>query len=357
MWRLTALFILTSLIFLPSTGYSQWDLFEHRYEYKLDDVLDADRFVQKDGYWEGYREDRLEGYVFLSPEWTAKLLGYSGKHMETLIGMDTNGILTGVRLLFHSEPIVLIGLKEKNYQKFLEQYPGKDIRRDLSLGKGISMDSITGATVTAVIQNAIVLRSARRVASLTGTIEYARGEKRGIKDKYSKLSWKELLDTGAIRNISVSYKELGLEGSGAYIDLFFGVATVPSIGRNILGDRLYNETVGRLDEGESVIFVLSRGEGSFKGSGFARGGVFDRMNMEQEDRVYVFSERDYRILTDVEAEGAPEMREGGLFKVRGDDFDPTNPFKFNFILPYRERAKKEFRYFSSDGKIPDRFLE
>ncbi|GAF87404.1 unnamed protein product, partial [marine sediment metagenome] len=213
-----------------------------------------------------------------------------GKYMETLIGFDTDGIITGIRLLFHSEPIVLIGLKEKNYQTFLKQYPGKNIKEDYSIGKGISMDAVTGATVTVVVQNAIIFRSARKVATEAGMIEYAKGTKRRISKKFTELSWEELIKSGAIKNIRVNSRELGLEGKGAYLDLYFGIVTVPSIGRNVLGDKMFKETVNRLGKGESAIFIFSRGKGSFKGSGFARGGIFERFSIEQQDRGYAFKD-------------------------------------------------------------------
>ena len=352
-----ALLILFFIFCCPITGYSQWEFFEHRYKYKLEDVLQASEFVEKKGYWEGYRDDELVGYVFLSKEWTEKLVGYSGKHLETLIGMDTKGVITGVKIIFHSEPIVLIGLKEKNYQKFIKQFPGKNIKQDLSVGKEISMDAITGATVTAIVQNAIILRSAKKVASLTGMIEFARAPKRKISQEFTKLSWKKLLDSEGIKSIVVTSKELGIEGEDAYLDLYVGIVTAPSIGRNVLGDKLYKETTERLKKGESAIFIFSRGEGSFKGSGFARGGVFERFNLTQEDRVYIFRDKDYGILTDIKAKGAPAIKEGGLFIVREKDFEPAAPFKFNLVLPYRVKGKKEFQSFSVDYKIPDRFLE
>jgi NosR/NirI family nitrous oxide reductase transcriptional regulator len=332
-------------------------MFEHRYDYKPGDVLQASEFIEKKGYWEGYRDNKLVGYVFLSKEWTEKLIGYSGKHMETLIGMDRDGIITGVKLLFHSEPIVLIGLKEKNYLDFLEQYPGKNMRQTLTVGKGLSMDAITGATVTAVVQNAIIFRSAMKVASQTGMIEFAEDTKRKISKDFTMLSWKELLNSGAIKNIRVTSKELGQEGKDNYLDLYFGIATVPSIGRNVLGDKLFKETTGRLEKGESAIFVFSRGTGSFKGSGFARGGMFERFNIEQQARGYSFRDRDYRSLNDIKAKDAPAIKEGGLFIIRGEDFNEGGQFKFNLVLPYRIGGKKEFKSFSIEYKIPDRFLE
>ncbi len=314
-------------------------------------------FVKKKGYWEGYRGNEVAGYVFLSKEWTEKLIGYSGKHMETLIGMDKDGVITGVKVLFHSEPIVLIGLKEKNYLEFLKQYPGKNIRQDFAIGKGITLDAVTGATVTAVVQNAIIFRSARKVAYRTGMLEYAKITKRKISKKFTELSWKELLNSGGVKNIRVTSKELGIEGEDIYLDLYFGVVTVPSIGRNVVGDKLFKETIDKLRKGESAIFVVSKGEGSFKGSGFARGGIFERFGIEQQDRGYAFKDRDYSYLTEIRAEDAPSIKEGGLFIIRGDDFQAASPFKFSIVLPYRIGGKKEFKSFSADYKIPERFLE
>lgn len=351
--------ILFFLLSSPMTGLSQWKFFEHRYKYKLNDVLKADRFIEKQGYWEGYSDGRLVGYVFLSKDWTGKLIGYSGKHMETLIGMDTSGILTGVKLIFHSEPIVLIGLKDENYLDFMKQYAGKDIKKNLLISTDISMDAITGATVTAVVQNAIILESARMVASKTGTMRVAviEKEERGISKIYKPLKWKDLINSGSIKNISVSFADLGLKEKGEYLDLYFGLLTPPSIGKNVLGDKLYSEIINSLKKGETPIFIFSRGEGSFKGTGFARGGIFDRFNITQEENVYILRDIDYSSVTDIMAEGAPRMREGGIFIIRSDDFEQTMPFVFNLVLPYRIDGKREFKSFSQEYRLPEEFLQ
>lgn len=353
----TALLVLAAVFFFASTGFGQWGLFEHRYDYKLGEVLEADRFVEKEGYWEGHRQGFLVGYVLLSKEWTSNLVGYSGKHMETLVGMDTNGVITGVKLIFHSEPIVLIGLKEKNYLTFLTQYTGKDIKQEFTLGEGVSMDAVTGATVTAVVQNAIILRSARKAAAKAGLIRAVVRERRRINGILQVLSWDDLLERGAVKNLTITSRDLGRADDDVYLDLYFGVVTVPSIGSNVLGEKLYKETIDRLEKGETAIFVFSRGEGSFKGSGFARGGIFDRFNIGQGENTYFFKDKDYRILTGINAQNAPSIREGGLFIVRDEGFDPTSPYIFNLVLPHRDGGKKEFRSFQAKGGIPDSFLE
>ncbi len=357
MKKILLLFLFFCLSY-PLTGHtSHWKFFEHRYKYKLEDVIDAEKFIKKDGYWEGYRDDKLVGYVFLSQDWTKDLVGYAAKHMETLIGMDTKGMITGVKLLFHSEPIVLIGLKEKQYLKFMEQYKDKDIKKTLSIGKQISMDAITGATITALVQNAIVTGSARKVASKTGMLQFAKGISRKISKIYNTQTWKELQDSKAIGNIAVNNKELGFKGDDIYIDLYFAIIDPPSIGINLLGDRRYKETKEKAKDGKSAILVASRGKGSFKGKAFARGGIFDRFSIEQEDRMYVFRDIDYRILTKIKAKGAPSTREGGVFIIKGEGFDPTKPFKFVLTLPYRVGFDMKFKSFSREYVIPDRFLE
>jgi NosR/NirI family nitrous oxide reductase transcriptional regulator len=345
------LILLSALVLVsafPLSGYSdQWKFFEHRYDYKLEDVLQAKRFVQKKGYWEGYKDDKFVGYVFISKDWTKKLIGYSGKHLETLIGIDINGTITGVKLIFHSEPIVLIGLKEEHYLDFIKQYKGKNIKNPLSVGREISMDAITGATVTAVVQNSIILETARKVAAESGMIKIAKGKGRKISQKYATLSWDELKKSGAVKNLAVTSKELGLEGDDVYLDLYVGVVTPSSIGKNLLGDNLYNDIMSRIKNGGSAIAIVSRGKGSFKGTGFVRGGVFDRFNIEQGAKVYMLTDKDYRVLSDLHAKGAPAINEGGIFILKDKDFDPTEQFKFNLVLPYRVSVtKKEFKSFS-----------
>ncbi|MEW6410439.1 MAG: FMN-binding protein [Nitrospirota bacterium] len=342
----------------PLKGFGQWKFFEHRYSYKLEDVLHASKFLPKKGYWEGYRNNKLVGYVFISKDWTTKLVGYSGKHLETLIGMDTNGNITGVKLIFHSEPIVLIGLKEENYLDFIKQYKGKSIKNPMSVGREVSMDAITGATVTAVVQNSIILESARKVADVAGMIKVAKGRGHNLSQKYAALTWDELKKSVAIKNLIITYRDLGLEGEDPYLDLYIGVVTPPSIGRNLLGNTLYRDVMGRLKSGESAVAVFSRGKGSFKGTGFVRGGVFDRFNIEQGARVYMLTDKDYRVLSDLHAKGAPSINEGGIFIIRDRDFDPTESFKLNLVLPYRVSVtKREFKSFYLDYEIPERFIE
>ncbi len=77
----------------------------------------ATRFSQRKGqppYIEAYGKegsegDRLLGYVMLSTDIT-DTPAYSGKPVVTLIGMDKAGRFVGIKVLKHSEPILLLGI-------------------------------------------------------------------------------------------------------------------------------------------------------------------------------------------------------------------------------------------------------
>jgi len=355
----TIILLMMILIFIPTIVIaSQFAMFEHRYTYKPNEVLDADNFKEKTKYWEGYKNGKLVGYVVLSKDWTLKHVGYSGKHMETLIGIDLAGKITGVKILFHSEPIMLIGLDEKRYNSFINQYIGKDVTKNLSIGKEITMDAITGATVTGVVQNAIISETSKRLAYVTGLIKFDKSEvKRVIKDDSMELTWDELISTGAVKNIKVTNKDLGLEGNDLFIDLNFGLVTPKAIGENILGKDGYSEVISKKNEGYPAIFVISDGAGEFKGSGYVRGGIFDRISLEQNGVVFQFSDRDYKILSEIKAKGSGKVKEGGVFIIRSKDFDPTLPFKFKLVAAYRQGTFKKFESFVTDYTLPDKFLK
>ena len=57
---------------------------------------------------------------------------------------------------------------------------------------------------------------------------------------------------------------------------------------------------------------------SFKGSGYVRGGIFDRVEIVQHDAGFRFRDRDHQRLADIAAEGAPALREVALFVVPQD---------------------------------------
>ena len=165
----------------PGPAWAQSPFGEQRYEYELTDVLPgASVFDRVETHWRGYASDsraELVGYAFLTDD-LVDVPGYSGETMNTLVGMDTAGVITGIQIVRHSEPIVLIGLSEATIHEFTRQYQGKRITDRILISDDpqpgyVVVDAITGATVTAVAENATILEAGRLVGRTEGIVTAA----------------------------------------------------------------------------------------------------------------------------------------------------------------------------------------
>ncbi len=314
----------------------------------------------------GEKNDRkLIGYVFLSTD-IVDIPAYSGKPVVTLIGMDTKGIVTGVRVLRHSEPILLLGIPEEELTKFVKQYLGKFVGSKIEVGAGrpdqgvIGLDAITGATVTVIAENQVVLRSGLAVAKQVGIIEptiLPQAKFRPIEDK---LDWDGLAKEGGIQRIKVSTEAVGMPRSDLpYIDMYFGYLNAPVVGRSVLGDAVYESLMSRLKPNEHAIFIIASGVESFKGSGFVRGGIYDRVQVAQGIDTLTFRDLDYLNLYDIKAAGAPAYRESAIFIIRSSTFSAAYPWSLVFLANKMDRQTRvrTFVNFDQEYWLPSRYLE
>ena len=120
-----------------------------------------------------YREHVLIGYLFLTDQ-ILPIPGYSGKPITTLVGLDARGVITGVKILHHQEPILAVGVRPEHLQRFIDQFAGISAAQRVQVGgtrEGyVSIDAISGATITTMVLNAAITRSAHRVAESRGLI-------------------------------------------------------------------------------------------------------------------------------------------------------------------------------------------
>jgi len=330
----------------------------------------ATSFSERKGeppYVEAYRGEVLAGYVMLSTDIT-DTPAYSGKPVVTLIGMDTNGRFVGVKVLKHSEPILLLGIPESALTKFNDQYLGKSVADKLEIGRGgeadvVALDAISGATVTVIAQNQVMMASGQAVARQTGILPPAQRPPAKFAVRNDRPSWEQLVAEGSVQRLVVQPRQLGLEGAGApspFIALWFGGLDHPDIGRALLGEAGWRDLQSRLKPHESAIFVVRTGAAeSFKGSGFVRGGLYDRVHLRQGSDSYTFRDLDYVNLYGLQAVGAPTVTESAIFIVRGKGFSQAHPWKLAFLGNRVDRATgtRSFARFDSEVWLPDARLE
>jgi polyferredoxin len=118
-----------------------------------------------------YRGKDLLGYVFLTFD-VVRIPAYSGRPINTLVGFDLSGRITGVQIVGHEEPILLAGISENQLQRFVAQYRDKGVFDRISVGGTraghVTIDTISGATVTVMVENATLMQSVRKVALARG---------------------------------------------------------------------------------------------------------------------------------------------------------------------------------------------
>ena len=147
-----------------------------------------------------YQLNELLGYTFESDDFT-QFIGFSGQTINLLIGLDTKGIITGIKVLNHNEPIFLHGLGEEAMFSFIAQYPGHSIKerfiinsREQHSAENTYFDGVTRATISVLVINDTIIASALAVArqKLDG---FLTAHPHQIKqDFYHPLTFKQLLE-------------------------------------------------------------------------------------------------------------------------------------------------------------------
>ena len=230
------------------------------------------------------------GYVFLNTDFHGAI-GYSGKPIKILIGMDTKGRVTGAKMVEHSEPIVLAGIPEHKIVSFIDGYKDLDVIEMMTSGASSTppVDIVSGATVTVLVIDDSIRLSAQRAARAIGIGGLPLAERpRGVRTldtSSAKVSdWLTLVGDGSVRRLkltvgdintafektgnakAISKPEPGAEND-LFIDLFAASLAVPSIALSLLGEAEYANLQRKLKEGEQAFLFMGNGSVLLQGLG------------------------------------------------------------------------------------------
>ncbi|PRY24525.1 NosR/NirI family nitrous oxide reductase transcriptional regulator [Aliiruegeria haliotis] len=318
-------------------------------------------------------------WAFLTSDFVGTT-GYSGKPIHVVAAIDNDAVLTGVQLVKHSEPIVLIGIPDSKVKALTQSYAGLDLKAEVEeYGSAHDLDIISGATVTIMVIDDSIVRGGIKVAralGLGGLVPEVTGPKRELDMSMTETAdWGTLSGDGSIRRLTLDVGQVNaaFEATGderaikrpergdsddTFIDMHMALVSVPTIGRSLLGDNEYKNLVEWLEEGEHAILVLGRGTYSFKGSGYVRGGIFDRIQLIQGDSSARFFDKQHRRLGDLAAPGGPSFKELDLFKIPADmEFDPAEPFTLQLLVQRSVGAlERVFLTFDLGYTLPERYL-
>jgi NosR/NirI family nitrous oxide reductase transcriptional regulator len=321
------------------------------------------------------------GWAYIASDFVSTT-GYSGKPIHTMVALNDAAQVIGVELVKHSEPIVLIGIPDSKVKALVANYRGLDLVAEATAGgTGHKLDIISGATVTIMVIDDSITRSGIKVARALGLggLEVANeptGPQFEIDPEAAAASdWMTLEGDGSLRRLSLDVgqintafaamedpraaaRPLSEPAKTTFIDMQAALVSAPGIAQSLLGSAEADNLAKWLQPGDHAVAIFGRGLYSFKGSGYVRGGIFDRIVLIQNDISVRFRDKMHRRINSVGAEGAPAFNEADLFKIPADTgFDPSQPFRIQ-LLVHRDvgAIEKVFTTFDLGYQLPQHYL-
>lgn len=305
-----------------------------------------------------YHDKNVIGYAFETND-VVNIAAYSGKPVNVLVAINIEGEIKVTQVLEHHEPILLVGIPEQRLFDFADQLLGSHVSEHIIVGQsdkeGVrSVDSLSGATVTVMVVNEAIMRSAKKIAALLGIIELPKAATvlpATINiTLFDKADWQQLTGDGSIRYLELHYGEVDKAFAGTeaawkgmgegnkrkqklFTELYYAPLNIPTIGKNLLGESEFNWLMSELKPGDQAIAVMGNGDYSFRGNGFVRGGIFDRFQVQQQEKAIIFRDTDYYRINDIFIEGAPNFSEKVIFIIRDKaQFDIGAPWQIELLV-------------------------
>lgn len=320
-----------------------------------------------------YRADEVVGYVFSTYD-TIGSVGYSGKPLDVLAGVDTAGRITGAYLRSHSEPILIIGIGHDELERYVSAFRGIDLtarfrtKADDESGSGLP-DAISGATVSSAVIADSVVRAGRNVARSRGILG-DQGAARLDRETFEPMTWQALMDQGAIARLDLDHGAVAerFAGTGVtpfdvapeapFIELRAALVTPPAIGQNLLGKGAYNRLLATMASEDQAILIAANGRYSFKGTSWIRDGVFDRIQIVQGSRSIQLTRDMHGTVRSLGADDAPEFRELATFVLPASTgFDPLKPWRVDLMVTRETESGTELSaLFGLEYRLPDAYI-
>ena len=233
--------------------------------------------------------------------------GYSTTPFDVIAGVDLNGRITGAKVVFHNEPIIVHDpVRQRQLDTLLAREAGRPLRGGTN---ALPPDYVAGATISARAMRAAVLTTAGLVLRAARSRVRALRRANGARDHVPTLdrasaskSWDDLLAEGAVvqRRVTSGEVAAALANAGAagarldwplgtgddlYIEFMTALVTPPAIGGNLLGLLKFEDYKRQLPSGAHAIFVASNGPYDFLGTKYfqaSEGNRFDRLRVVQD---------------------------------------------------------------------------
>jgi NosR/NirI family transcriptional regulator, nitrous oxide reductase regulator len=337
-----------------------------------------------------FRQGRQLGYLFSTWDVTQSK-GFSNRPFVLLVGVDLGGHVAGARLVHHTEPIAILGIKDDRFHRFVESYKGHDLNAGIDivselsssvLGPGsfsqrsapgvtvaVKVDAVSRATTSSVLMSDAIVRGARIVARSRGVLTLAKAGAAHLDvDRFAPADWAQLEASGAIGHLHLSYGDIraALVAAGdpaaapgdAFLDLYVALVSPAGIGINVLGETWYAQYTAGRGIDDQLILIAANGPYSVLGKDWEHADVIAPIELVQGDKTIRISAKQIKTLPFVHARKAPDLTERALVFFAGNgDLDPTQPWQLHLLVSGEPAGgRPRFATFDLTYRIPDSYV-
>jgi NosR/NirI family nitrous oxide reductase transcriptional regulator len=345
-----------------------------------------------------YKDQDIIGYAFETHD-VVQGVGFSKRPFHILVGLNLDGILEGVRLTHHAEPIAILGRTDDDFHNYLEQFPGLDIRKGVNVviamsgsvldskkfsqrttskntGDVIEVDAVSRTTTSSVVFSDSIIRSARLIARNRGlSLEsHSAGHVLDV-DRYQPMTWPELVEDGSLSRLSLTHGDIGRafaekniappstfrswKEEEVFMEFYMALVTPAGIGINLLDQVWYDQYRAGRSIGDIMLLMLSSGNYSLTENNYNEDGIFTGIQLIQGDTTISLRADQFKELPFIHAKQRPEFNNISLFFLTPDvSLDPTQPWRAELLVTGNSPNSHEAEgvVFGIPYHIPKRFL-
>jgi len=314
-----------TLVLLPAIALAQAGLLDADITLLKKVMPDAASFSEKAGDPPVYRafgaaeqggQGELIGYLFETPDYPPEEIGYSAP-IEVLVGMDLEGILSGIEVLYYRESYKSIRGDFINSERFPNQFEGMSVSDGFRVGR--DLDGVSRATITSWATSRGIRNAARRVARnyLTDSEFVANANSGEVALQILQAqSWGEMKESGFVKEFPILLEDL------TQLNLTLAFIGNEALGELLVGpddySRAEREASNRVEDGNMLLVGIDGNASTpFRQERLAITQGDAVYNIERRRFVYVGSADDGKIAGQVRFAGAIVM---------SSDIDLSQPF-------------------------------
>lgn len=310
------------------------------------------------------------GYLFSTHE-TVHPKGYSGHSFDIIVALDSQGVIRGHKVLEEHEPLIdPSSIGPEAVDLYLDQTHGYDLRaRGSFLPKHV--DAISGATISAVAMRRAVINAATQVGFHTGVVTDSGGGLSLDRFGFEARGWDDLIADGSVRSRVVTNGdvraaiaglggdavpglELGADDAPA-LTLFAALATPPTVGRNLFGERIFQKITEVALPGEQQLMVGTVGGYKWLPRNPWIVDQIDHARIVQGDRIIPLKTSTYAPTRHLAPDDAPKFDALARFALPADaGLDALSPWRIEIGFPEAPNGEAEPRqvFLGLDYQVP-----